>query len=141
MSQVITANRLTDGIVVYVGHDGAWTGQLNEAKLFASKAEAEAGLARGAGRREAQSRRRALPVDVTDEAGGRRPLTLRESIRARGPTIDFLPQSRVFAYAANPVPGNALKPETKARLRIPGQESPRTPELIGATGLSDEIAR
>ncbi|WGJ13937.1 DUF2849 domain-containing protein [Methylocapsa sp. D3K7] len=141
MSQVITANRLTDGIVVYVGHDGAWTGQLDEAKLFACKAEAETGLA--AARDDAKRNLVVEPclVDVTDEAGGWRPLTLRESIRALGPTVDFLPQSRVFTYAANPVPGHALKPETKARLTVPGQASPRTPELIGATGLSDEITR
>ena len=140
MSQVITANRLTDGIVVYLGQEGAWTEQLNEAKLFASKAEAETGLA--AARDDAKRNLIVEPclVDVTDEAGGRRPLTLRESIRARGPTVDFLPQSRVFADAANPVPDNTLKPETKPRSRIPEQESPRRPELIGATGLSGEFA-
>jgi Protein of unknown function (DUF2849) len=140
MSQVITANRLTDGIVVYVGHDGAWTRQINKAKLFTSKAEAEDGML--AARDDAKRNLVVEPclIDVTDEASGRRALTLRESIRARGPTIDFLPQSRVFAYAANPVPGKPRKPETTARLTIPGQESLRTPELIGATGLSDEIA-
>jgi hypothetical protein len=138
MSQVITANRLTDGIVVYVGHDGAWTGQLNKAKLFTSKAAAEEGML--AARDDAKRNLVVEPclIDVTDEASGRRALTLRESIRARGPTIDFLPQSRVFAYAA--VPGKPRKPETTARLTTPGQENPRTPELIGATGLSDEIA-
>jgi Protein of unknown function (DUF2849) len=141
MSQVITANRLTDGIVVYVGHGGAWTGQLSEAKLFDGKAEAEAGML--AARDDAKRNLVVEPclIDVTDEASGRRALTLRESIRARGPTIDFLPQSRVFTYAAAPGPGHKLKSETTARLTIPGQENPRTPELIGATGLSDGIAR
>jgi Protein of unknown function (DUF2849) len=141
MSQVISANRLTDGIVVYVGRDGAWTGQLDEAKLFASKAEAQTGLA--AAQDDARRNLVVEPclVEVADEAGGRRPLTLRELIRARGPTVDFLPQSRDFTYAATPVPGHTLKPEMKARLTVPGEESPRRPELIGATGLSDETAR
>jgi hypothetical protein len=141
MSKVITANRLTDGIVVYVGHDGAWTGQLNEAKVFASKAETEAGLL--AAQNDAKRNLVVEPclIDVTDEASGRRALTLRESIRARGPTIDFLPQKRVFAYAAEPVPGNKPKPETKARLRIPGQENPRTHDHIRATASLDVTAQ
>jgi hypothetical protein len=141
MSKVITANRLIDGIVVYAGHDGAWTGHLTEAKLFASKAEAEAGLL--AAQNDAKRNLVVEPglIDIAEEANGRRALTLRESIRARGPTIDFLRQGGVFDYAAEPLPGDELKPETKPRLRIPEQENPRTPELIGATGRSDEIAR
>jgi hypothetical protein len=141
MSQVITANRLTDGIVVYVGHDGAWTGQLSEAKLFGSKAEAESGMLAAGDDAKRNLVVEPCLIDVTDEASGRQPLTLRESIRARGPTVDFLPQSRVFAYAETPGPGNPLKRETPARSAIQGQESPRMPELIGATGLSDGIAR
>lgn len=140
MSKVITANRLTDGIVVYAGHDGAWTSRFGEAKVFEAKAETEAGLL--AAQNDAKRNLVVEPclIDVADEASGRRPLTLRELIRARGPTIDFLPPKHVFAYEADTAPGNKLKPESKARLRNLEQENPRTPELIGATGLCNEIA-
>ena len=33
MPSVITANRLTDGIVVYLASDGEWTEQIAEARL------------------------------------------------------------------------------------------------------------
>jgi len=39
MPQVISANRLIDGIVIYGGRDGAWADALGAAKIFTSKAE------------------------------------------------------------------------------------------------------
>lgn len=90
---VISANRLADGIVVYMGREGAWSERLSQAKVFTAKAEAELALlsAQGDGKRNVIVE--PSLVEVRDDPGGVRPVSLRESIRALGPTIDFLPRS------------------------------------------------
>ncbi len=129
MSQVISANRLIDGIVVYAGRDGVWADALGAAKIFTSKAEAEAALLLAQ-----NDVKRNLVVDpclveVTEEANGVRAVTLRESIRARGPTIDFLPQTRAFAYEVEPLPDHRATQETQAVLRNQRSEAAR--ESVG----------
>ena len=106
MPKVISANRLADGIVVYAGRDGSWSDRLNQAKIFASKAEAEAGLLVAQNDAKRNLVVEPVVVEVTEDASGLRAATLRESIRAFGPTIDFLPRTRAFALDANP-PENA----------------------------------
>ncbi len=94
MSHVISANRLVDGIVVYMGRDGAWTTKLGEGQIFCKQSR---GRDRAALPRPALKRNLVVDpavVEVTEEAGGPRAVTLRESIRACGPTIDFLPATR-----------------------------------------------
>jgi sulfite reductase (NADPH) hemoprotein beta-component len=129
MPQVISANRLIDGIVVYAGRDGAWADALGAAKIFTSKAEAEAALLLAQ-----NDVKRNLVVDpclveVTEEARGVRAVTLRESIRARGPTIDFLPQTRAFAYEVALLPDHRATQETQAVLRNQRSEAAR--ESVG----------
>ena len=106
MPHVISANRLSDGIVVYAGRDGAWAERLDESKVFASQAEAEAGLLRAQNDAKRNLVVEPCLVEVTEEASELRAVTLRESIRARGPTIEFLPRARAFAYEAEPLPGH-----------------------------------
>ncbi|MGO8843793.1 MAG: DUF2849 domain-containing protein [Methylocella sp.] len=129
MPQVISANRLIDGIVVYAGRDGAWADALGAAKIFTSKAEAEAALLLAQ-----NDVKRNLVVDpclveVTEEARGVRAVTLRESIRARGPTIDFLPQTRAFAYEVALLPDHRATQEAQAVLRNQRSEAAR--ESVG----------
>ena len=129
MPQIISANRLIDGIVVYAGRDGAWADALGAAKIFTSKAEAEAALLLAQ-----NDVKRNLVVDpclveVTEEARGVRAVTLRESIRARGPTIDFLPQTRAFAYEVALLPDHRATQETQAVLRNQRSEAAR--ESVG----------
>jgi Protein of unknown function (DUF2849) len=102
MPKVISANRLADGIVVYAGRDGSWSEQLSKAKVFANKAEAEAGLLIAQNDAKRNLVVEPVVVEVTEEAGGLRAVTLREIIRARGPTIDFLPRTWAFAHVADP---------------------------------------
>lgn len=91
---VVTANRLADGVVVYIGCDGSWSETIEEAKVFATKEDAEAGL--GAAHNDAKRNLIVEPfiVEVAEDAAGLHAVTLREAIRARGPTIDFLPPVR-----------------------------------------------
>ncbi len=86
MLQVYTANRLADGVVVYLDEDDRWTEFLDrvcviadDEKLAEKTAAAEAAAA-------------AVVVDpyaieVTDEGGEIRPVRYRERIRAFGPPV------------------------------------------------------
>jgi hypothetical protein len=89
--QVLTANRLSDGVVVY-GAGGRWVERLEDAELLSSKAEVEARLA-GA---KADMANNLVILDGEDnnkvmevvrENGVIRPLRVREKIRAAGPSV------------------------------------------------------
>jgi hypothetical protein len=79
---VITANRLTDGIVVYLAADGGWTEDIGRAR-FAETEEQTSAL-------EAQANQAVkdrivlamypMPVEIKD--GAVDPLSVREKIRA-----------------------------------------------------------
>ena len=86
--QAATGNRLRDGIPVYFTTEGAWSPAIDDAAHVA-------GAAADALLREAQSRNAAATpdaviapylIEVVDAGGRLRPVTLRERIRAFGPT-------------------------------------------------------
>jgi Protein of unknown function (DUF2849) len=146
MPKVISANRLADGIVVYAGRDGFWFERLSQAKIFASKAEAEAGLLVAQNDAKRNLVVEPVLVEVTEDASGPRAVTLREIIRARGPTIDFLPRTHAFADSADPPQENTAKQATKAVLRIPRladtrEHEPGVHELMFATDFRDAVGR
>ncbi len=92
--KVLTANRLSDGTVVWLDASGAWVETI-DAALVARHDEAVRGLEEAG--RIALADNRVVDVNVIDveEAGGHlRPLRLRERIRAEGPSIDYLPADR-----------------------------------------------
>lgn len=86
--QIATANRLTDGAVVFLGYDGLWTRRIDEARL----AEREDDLAEL--QREATSSDECVGAYLIDvevrlaEGAGRYvcPTKFKERIRAFGPT-------------------------------------------------------
>jgi len=87
MPQVLTANRLTDGEVVYLGAADHWVEDLASARLLASAKEGEVALATGI---EAESDLKVVHAylfDVTGNGEALRPVKMREIIRAAGPTI------------------------------------------------------
>jgi len=85
MLQIVTGNRLRDGVVIYFAGAGEWTPSIDKA-LVAEDDHANALLA------EAQVGLPPLPavgpilIEVTREGDHLRPVTLRERIRASGPT-------------------------------------------------------
>lgn len=90
MPKVVTANMLDTGTVVFLGRDGAWVHAIAEAALFEDSAAADAGLAK------ADTARTVVEPFVTDagpEQDGRSKMTLRDTIRAFGPTINFMPSA------------------------------------------------
>jgi Protein of unknown function (DUF2849) len=145
MPQVVTANRLADGIVVYAGRDGAWATRHSQAKIFASKAEAQAGLLLAQNDAKRNLVVEPVVVEVTDDVSGLRPVTLREEIRALGPTIDFLPRPRAFAQDASAPHEKETKQTTSAVLRFPrsadtDEHDPREQELMAAAGFPGTVA-
>lgn len=146
MPKVISANRLGDGIVVYAGRDGAWATRLSQAKIFASKTEAETALLVAQNDAKRNLVVEPVVVEITEDASGLRAVTLREAIRALGPTIDFLPRPHAFAQDVGAPPANSAKQATNAVLRVPRladtrAHDPREHELISAADFPDAVAR
>jgi len=86
MPQVLTANRLAAGEVVYWEGAKGWVGQLEEAQILADS-EAEAVLKNAA--EWVQRREVVAPYlfDVRLQNGRVIPVKVREAIRAAGPTV------------------------------------------------------
>jgi hypothetical protein len=83
-AQVLTANRLSDGEVVYLAADGAWVESLAAAQVV-STAESEAqAVATGAAAERELKVVHAYLFDITPD---RKPVKMREVIRAAGPTV------------------------------------------------------
>ncbi len=82
--QALTANRLSDGIVVFWSH-GQWAERFPDAELFTEPAPAEAAL------NAAKALPRALVdpylIDIRLDGGQPVPMSYRERVRALGPTI------------------------------------------------------
>ena len=89
-AQVLTANRLTDGIAVWYDREGKWNEWIGRSVVANTKEEAEALEAIG---KKAYANNEVLDVnlvEVEEIEGQIRPLRLRERIRAEGPTIEYM---------------------------------------------------
>lgn len=84
--KVITANRLLDGDVVWLGENGSWVERVTLARTFEGKDDVADGLAQGATAEKNQEVVGVYEMDVTQEEGVLVPVRLREKIRAAGPT-------------------------------------------------------
>ncbi|PWC34654.1 DUF2849 domain-containing protein [Azospirillum sp. TSO35-2] len=85
--KAITANRLRDGDVVFLGEGGRWVESFAEAALFA-RSDADAVLA--AAKEKAEREQFGVDIyafEVTEENGVPVPATMRERIRTAGPTV------------------------------------------------------
>jgi hypothetical protein len=87
MPQIVSANRLADGIIVFLAKGDAWVERLSDAELFADKAGAEAGLARAQAAMEENLVVEITPFDVEMTLHGPTPTHIRDRIRAAGPTV------------------------------------------------------
>ena len=85
-SKVVTANRLTDGSVVYLTDAGAWSEWLNEAALAGEEEGAERLLERGRAGAATEIVEPYL-IEVVENDGLLAPLRYREALRARGPSV------------------------------------------------------
>ena len=87
MPDVITANRLADGVVVFQPAEAGWTEDFNAAAVLPDGAATKLALARAA--EDAALNRVVDPYAFAVETrnGAVAPKALREAIRATGPTV------------------------------------------------------
>lgn len=85
--QALTANRLSDGIVVYLTADNRWAESLQDAEVAEGKEAAEALLARATPSVEKNEVVEPYLFEVAREDGGIRAASVRETIRQAGPTV------------------------------------------------------
>lgn len=98
--QIITANRLGDGRVVFLTRDG-WSQRIDEAQVLEGKEESEAALVRAEADAAACLVVGPYAIDVRLERRRPEPLKLRERIRLTGPTTgNSLPQPKAKEAAA-----------------------------------------
>jgi hypothetical protein len=82
MPSVVTANRLIDGIVVYLAKEGGWTEEIGHARVAETEDEVKA-LEEAAAKDVAARKVVAVyPMDVAVRDGTVDPLSVRERIRA-----------------------------------------------------------
>ena len=91
MSKVISANEIVTGLVVFLSADGRWVDTIDAAAVYADAAAADVGMAHAK-----RDEKRAIVIDPfvvdrKDGVEGRQAMTLRNAIRAYGPTIDYRP--------------------------------------------------
>ena len=82
MPSVVTANRLIDGIVVYLASHGGWTEEIGRARLAETEDEVKALEAEAAKDVAARKVVAVYPMDVAIRDGTVDPLSVRERIRA-----------------------------------------------------------
>ncbi len=85
--QAITANRLSDGLVVYLSRRGGWSERLDDALTTSGRDDAARLLrqAEGAAARDVVG---PYLIDLTRGGENLRPARRREAIRAQGPTVE-----------------------------------------------------
>lgn len=84
--KVITANRLLNGDVVWLGDNGVWVERVTLARTFEGKDAVAEGLEIGAAAEKNQEVVGVYEMDVSVEDGVIVPVRFREKIRAAGPT-------------------------------------------------------
>lgn len=103
-AHVLTANRLSDGVVVFLTEKG-WVEEIASAEVAQGSAAAAALEARG---REAMALNEVVDaylVEVVEENGAPRPAALRELLRTRGSSVrpDLGKQARQSGSADVPL--------------------------------------
>ncbi len=84
--QMVTANRIGDGVVVYLTRIGGWSGWITDGHVSRSDEERDTLMAVARATAEVPEVVEPYVIDVVDEAGVVRPVRYREAIRAQGPT-------------------------------------------------------
>ncbi len=87
MQQMITANRLDDGRVVFLDADGGWSEDFHRGAVLSDEAGKSEAVARAQASAAANQVVDPYPIELEMRAGHLAPKALRERIRASGPTI------------------------------------------------------
>ncbi|HUZ66429.1 MAG TPA: DUF2849 domain-containing protein [Beijerinckiaceae bacterium] len=87
MPQVLTANRLRDGAVVFLGAEDRWVERLDEARVLEDKVVADTALEGAKADEKANLVLDLYAFEVVRFNGGVRATHLRDAIRAAGPSV------------------------------------------------------
>ena len=82
--KVVTANRVKDGEVVWLGQNGRWVEACGIAQVFDKSAATDVLASAQSAEGDVVD---AYLIDVTIEGGAPMPVRFRERIRAKGPTV------------------------------------------------------
>ncbi|RCK45386.1 DUF2849 domain-containing protein [Thalassospira profundimaris] len=85
--QVVTANRLGDGLVVFLTADGGWSENINDSRVADGKDAAEAILAQASAPELDVVIVGPYLIDVEQQDGGLVPTKYREVLRTKGPSV------------------------------------------------------
>ena len=85
--QDVTANRLGDGLVVFLTADGGWSENINDARVADGKDAAEAILAQASAPELDVVIVGPYLIDVEQQDGGLVPTKYREVLRTKGPSV------------------------------------------------------
>ena len=86
-TKIVTANRLGDGLVVYLDQAGGWSEYVEAARVAGTEEESAEILARAEAPEHTTRVVGPYLMDVVVEDGRLRAASNREIIRARGPTV------------------------------------------------------
>jgi hypothetical protein len=95
----ITANRLSDGLVVFLTQTRDWSLSVDDAHLFADGPDLDGALEFGKAQHAARVIVDPYAIDMEIVGDGQRPTRLRERIRAAGPTIPYGAAERAILSA------------------------------------------
>ena len=87
MSQMIIANRLVDGLVIYMGPKGEWVGSISEGAVFENEHDAQHWLVMAQQAVEDSVVVDPYLIDIDAGGGKSLPVGARETIRAFGPSV------------------------------------------------------
>lgn len=87
MPQVVTANRLSDGIVVFLAPGGGWAEFLSQAAIFDDPQALQEGLGIAGAALSANEVVDVFAFDVIRAPEGPQPVHIRDRIRSKGPTV------------------------------------------------------
>ncbi|MBX2831607.1 MAG: DUF2849 domain-containing protein [Rhodospirillales bacterium] len=85
--QVVTANRLDDGLVVFLTADGGWSENINDARTADGKEAANALLAEASAPELDVVIVGPYLIDVEQQDSGLVPTKYREVLRTKGPSV------------------------------------------------------
>jgi hypothetical protein len=87
--KAITANRLSDGLVVFLDEAGGWSLSVADARLVSDGPELDEANAYARAQHDARIVVEPYAIDVEIVDGKPVPVRLRERIRAEGPTVPY----------------------------------------------------
>ena len=87
MPQMLIANRLSDGLIVFRAADGSWVDSIANGTLIEDPQQAEDLLEQSQADEVNNLIIDPNLIDVTERDGKRTPDAIREAIRAAGPTV------------------------------------------------------